>query len=860
MALALLEGLLDPVIAFDREWHYTYVNPRAAALAGVTPDELLGKVLWDVFPEARDTPLYGEYLHVMHAREPREFETFLPSLGIWEEVRMFPIEDGMAVHFRDITARKTSETRRERLAALTRAVSNAPDERAVALAALDVVLPALGATRGAVLREVTGNDVLEVVGATEGAAPDAWTRLAAPMRAWRERLLVYERGDDSGDVAALPLLSGEVASGVLVWRSNRNASLSPSDETFAAELAASLAQALERARLADAERRHTSRQQFLARAGELLAASLDVEATLATLTRLAVPEFGDWCGVYLPSGDVLRAVAVSHVDPDKADMLREALDFEPISLDTLGGAAEVLRTGRPLVLPTVTDALIDALGRSPQHTAMLHALGLRSYIGVPMMAHGHAVGVLALASTETARRYGEEDVAFALDLARRAGLALDHARLFEEAQQWNATLERTVEARTNELTARTRALDAFAVLTRDLAVETDVTRLVERAQDILGTLLPEGLIGYFEVRGERWMPLAVKGVMPDAAFEAALRQGLRRGAAPSFDTPFDTCEPLYLDHFTPNPQHFPPESLARLHSLASLPIRVDAEPLGVLVVALYREHGWGRADKVLLETAVGQLQLALQRARAVHVLAGRTTELEDLNRELEAFSYTISHDLRAPVRHIASFAALLRRALGEDLTERAARPLGVIESSAARMNDMIEALLSFARSSRRPLHVTRVDLGEILEAAKADLAPDFADRDVEWRVSPLPMVWGDELLLRQVLVNLLGNAVKYSSNEPRSIVTVTCDRAPREFVISVGDNGVGFDEKYADKLFGVFQRLHRAEDFEGTGIGLATVRRLVTKHGGRVWASSRLGHGAIFSFSLPTRRSDLEGA
>ncbi|AFZ69277.1 sensor histidine kinase [Deinococcus peraridilitoris] len=232
-------------------------------------------------------------------------------------------------------------------------------------------------------------------------------------------------------------------------------------------------------------------------------------------------------------------------------------------------------------------------------------------------------------------------------------------------------------------------------------------------------------------------------------------------------------------------------------------------------------------------------------------VAQRTEELERINEELDAFSYSVSHDLRTPLRHVSGFAEMLEKRLGETDDGTARRYLSVIRSSTIRMNQLIDDLLAFSRLSREQLNVTAVDLNELVETVILELEPDMVGRDVDWRVSVLPVVRGDKALLKAVMTNLLSNALKYSGKRDRAVIEVRAEEGAEAVVVTVRDNGVGFDPKYADKLFGVFQRLHRADEFEGTGIGLANVRRIVERHGGRVWAHSQPGQGAAFSFSLP---------
>ncbi|MGI8746910.1 MAG: sensor histidine kinase [Deinococcus sp.] len=232
-------------------------------------------------------------------------------------------------------------------------------------------------------------------------------------------------------------------------------------------------------------------------------------------------------------------------------------------------------------------------------------------------------------------------------------------------------------------------------------------------------------------------------------------------------------------------------------------------------------------------------------------VAERTQELSDLNAELDAFSYSISHDLRTPIRHVAGFSALLRRALDAGDTSQSERFLGVIEQAAGRMELLVDALLQLARQARQPLRRGSVDLARLVERVRLDLSPDLMGREVSWTLGSLPVVLGDDVLLEQVLVNLLGNALKYTRTRSEARIEVRARHREAEWVIEVSDNGVGFDPQYSEKLFGVFQRLHDQGEFEGIGVGLANVQRIVKRHGGRVWASAVLGEGARFSFTLP---------
>lgn len=237
-----------------------------------------------------------------------------------------------------------------------------------------------------------------------------------------------------------------------------------------------------------------------------------------------------------------------------------------------------------------------------------------------------------------------------------------------------------------------------------------------------------------------------------------------------------------------------------------------------------------------------------QRVRA------RTDELSALNRELESFSYSVSHDLRAPLRHVAGFAALLQKRAGPGLDDESRRHLDTISDAAKRMGRLIDDLLTLSRTTRSALDKRTVSLDALVREAKSEIEAHATGRRIEWRIQdPLPQVKVDPGLFRLVLINLLSNAVKYTSQRAVAEIEVGSERgANGETILFIKDNGVGFDMQYAHKLFGVFQRLHRAEEFEGTGIGLANVHRIVRRHGGRTWADSGIGRGATFYVALPT--------
>jgi hypothetical protein len=287
----------------------------------------------------------------------------------------------------------------------------------------------------------------------------------------------------------------------------------------------------------------------------------------------------------------------------------------------------------------------------------------------------------------------------------------------------------------------------------------------------------------------------------------------------------------------------------------AVPIRAE-EPIGA-IGCHWTARGAPSGDVMeMLQALAAATGIAVENVDALaeleRLLRERSSRFEEASRELETFAYSVSHDLRAPVRHIGGFAELLRKDAGSVLTEKSASYLDIIVRATGTMQQLMDALLMYSRTGRAEMKITTVSLSDLAREVQAGLQGTTRNRNVVWRIGALPEVQADAPLLLSVLENLMSNAVKFTRKRDPAIIEVGIGPGSAgESVVFVRDNGAGFDPQYAQKLFGMFQRLHLQDDYEGVGVGLATVRRIISRHGGRTWAEGKAEEGATFYFSIP---------
>lgn len=570
--------------------------------------------------------------------------------------------------------------------------------------------------------------------------------------------------------------------------------------------------------------------------GRVMAYRFDAGGNGKVLAESADQGYDRYLGLCFPASDIPAQARALYL----ANRIRviPTADYRPVGL-------RAPATDAPLDL-----SFAGLRSVSPVHLQYMRNMGTQASMSISIVVQGQLWGMISCHHL-TPRTVGLQTRTACVLLGRILSLQIEARELqalAERQLQLRQLIVRMLSAMADEdsisegLKAVPDALLGFGSACGAAIVFADQVELIGQTPEVEGVAaLVEQLTGR-EDRAEVFHSDNIGLDLPDlAGFE---------GIAGAMALSISELHPHYLIWFRPE--------VVRTVTWAGQPAK-SLDERGVLnprnSFESWQETSRGTSlpwEAVELESA-GDLRSALlgivlRKAEELAQLAG---ELTRSNKELEAFSYSVSHDLRAPLRHIAGYAELLGDFEGEKLSERGLRFLENIGDSARFAGTLVDNLLSFSQMGRAALHLSDVNLEALVEAIRQEMIPDYEGRAIEWKIDSLPIVVADAAFIHLALRNLLSNAIKYTRGREPAVIEMGSLPAEDETVVFIRDNGVGFDMEYVGKLFGVFQRLHHMEEFEGTGIGLASVRRILERHEGRVWAEGRLGEGATFYFALP---------
>ncbi|MBD2233467.1 PAS domain-containing protein [Phormidium tenue] len=866
----VFDRINDGIIAFDHDSRCVYLNPSGEQTLRRSALQILGKQVWDEFPEAVDTPIYQVYHRAIEQQQPEFLEYYFPPLDRWFELRLYPDSNGTTVYFTDISDRKAAAASRQKTKQLRHELALLERILESVLAGYwDIDFVANTAYMSPSLKRMFGYADHEL-----SDAIDTWQTLILPEDLPPTLDNFYQHIQSRGEVPYYNEVRYRHKNGSIVWVICAGQVIAWDDVGHPLRMVGCHVDITQLKQTEAQLRKNRGHLQEAQRIGNLGSWEFEVATDRITWSEQVYRIFGLDVGANPLSFEALQ----SYFHPDDQTRHRQTVEATLTTRQPYDDEFRIVRAdGSQGYIHARGEALADSAGQLTHLTGTVQDISDRKH-------------------SEAARQRAETQLQ---DLSLRLSLALESGRIgtwdwdLHQAVHWD---QRMYEIWGFEGLGRAAVFDDWAVRVHGDDWPTVEATIHQALQDGLPYDIefrfyrPDGELRWIRAaamvqRSPAGEAQAMVGINCDITdqkqAEAHLRDlslrldlALESGGLGTWEMDLATLQinwdqRMYAIYGIPNGSQSMTlesycdrvysEDLERIHATFGRALK-DVAP-SVLEFRIRRGDGelrWVRGTALVQCNDQGQPQRMIgtnsditEAKRAEQQLLRTTTQLEASNRELEAFAYSVSHDLRAPLRAIDGFSRALVEDYGDQFGDEGRDYFDRIRHNVGRMGQLIDDLLRLSRVSRQAMTYVPVDLSTLVQEQIDGLQGVDGDRTVTVTIAPGLIVTADPTLMRVAIANLVQNAWKFTAHQPSARLEFGLERQRGEPVYYLRDNGAGFDMAYADKLFGVFQRLHNTDEFPGTGIGLATVQRALHRQGGRVWAEGTIGQGATFYFTLP---------
>jgi PAS domain S-box-containing protein len=816
----LLATVNDLVLMLDRDLRLTYVNDRTVEITGLSREQIVGKRFRELFPDVAESVLERELEQAREDKAARHFDYHHAPSDRWFDNRVYPAPEGLILITTEVTEKKRAEKSLLQVAAI---VESSDD----AILSLDLDGHISTWNQGA--ERVYGYSREEAVGRHISF------------------LMPKERHDDSEKLLAA-VKEGRPLDHFVTRRKRKDGTLIDVSLTVSPihNAAGQVIGASKISRDVTERKRAAERQRLLIEAGRILGSSLDYEATLADLCRLVVPDFADWCALDVVSEEGLpRRIHVAHEDPALAELARTFRKRYPPRPDDPRGLMKVLRTGEPEFVSEISDEMLVSAARDDEHLRMLRELKLRSVLIVPLSVSGRTIGALTLVGSQESRRFDEADLELAGEIADRAALAVENARLFAGAREAVRIRDEAIALHKAIEQSLTHLVEASGSLSASLDLPSVFSAVLTLSRKLIAA--DAYAVWRYHPESNRWGIELGSGLSDE--FQAATVPGKGETAAVP-ESPIVAEDVQSFSALDPRGEAYGKEGI---RSAMVIPLKVRGRAGGTLVFYYRAKHHFSPIE-VRVGTALANL------AGSAVGTAELYQELRENDQRKDEFLAMLAHELRNPLSAISNAVLLARQPQVEPKALEWSRQ--VVERQTGKLARLIDDLMDVSRITRGKIQLKKesVDARRLLQSAADSLRSLIDERKHEVSVSSGPgllRLYADPVRIEQVLVNLLTNAAKYTPSGGR--IWARVERKDSSLVFTVKDNGRGIEPDFLPHIFELFTQGERsiARSESGLGIGLTIVRKLVEMHGGSVSAQSDgPGQGSLFTVRLPASEQD----